>query len=166
MKNTVFIERMSYAIKKKGITQGRLSIRTKIPPQMISDYLNGKYAPRIVNLTKLANALDVSVEWLSGNDESEVITQVYNPINKYGERDIFKLGLHLQMLLEVDPMYVEKYFNLLAIIATLNYVGLEKLISYANDLSITGRYKLTLSDMDPNQKTIKGSTINKDVSEN
>ena len=46
MKNDVFVERIAYALKKQKSTQRRLAGMTGIPPQMISDYVNGRYFPR------------------------------------------------------------------------------------------------------------------------
>ena len=53
---------------EKGMTQKELSIKSNITESSISKYLNGERTPRVDVIVSLANALNVSVDYLLGND--------------------------------------------------------------------------------------------------
>lgn len=59
-------------ISMKGISQRELAERTGITEQSISRYLNGKRIPNLVDGAKIAKALNVSLDYLTGlTDVSE-----------------------------------------------------------------------------------------------
>lgn len=65
---TVFAERLSESLKKKGMKPIELSRICGINKSTISQYLSGKYIPKQDKVTKMAQALDVSPLWLLGYD--------------------------------------------------------------------------------------------------
>lgn len=61
-----FASRLKDIMDMKGITQLWLSKRTNIPEATISRYVCGIHTPKIDNATRIANALNVSVDYLTG----------------------------------------------------------------------------------------------------
>lgn len=61
-------KRMQEAMEAKDIKQAELCRATGIGKSSISTYISGDYEPKQTNLYKIANALGVSIAWLSGYD--------------------------------------------------------------------------------------------------
>lgn len=86
-----FSNRLSIAIKQKGITQAELSRRTKIGRNSISDYLKGKYEAKQDNVYLLADALDVNEAWLMGMDapmKKESIISIYDQLDNQHKKKV------------------------------------------------------------------------------
>ena len=58
------------ARKMRGLSQGELAARAKLLPMTISHYETGERGPSLENLVKLADALNVSVDFLIGRETS------------------------------------------------------------------------------------------------
>ncbi len=67
-----FGERLLLVLKEKGITQRELAEKININETALSRYVNGLRKPRMDILVNIARALNVSVEYLTGKDESEI----------------------------------------------------------------------------------------------
>ncbi|WP_028784602.1 helix-turn-helix domain-containing protein [Thalassobacillus devorans] len=90
-------QRLKYSRKTKGLTQNELANKIKTTKGTISNYENGYSTPSNEMLISLANALDVSVDYLLGRSETtvnETKENEYNTINeinklmdKYGIED-------------------------------------------------------------------------------
>lgn len=65
---TSFSERLAHEMNEQGISQAELCRRTGLKSGHISPYLTSKTDrdPRISTVAKIANALDVSVDYLAG----------------------------------------------------------------------------------------------------
>ena len=63
-----FADRFNEAMTIKSIRQIEVVNRTGIAQGTISNYANGKYEPRGLNLGKIADALGVNEAWLKGFD--------------------------------------------------------------------------------------------------
>lgn len=63
-------ERFSDLLQKKGLTAAAVSRGTGISQTVFSEWKKGKSQPKIDKLTKIADFLDVSVEYLLGNTPS------------------------------------------------------------------------------------------------
>ena len=63
-----FAERFNNVLAEKKIRQIDVSNRTGIAPGTISNYAQGKYEPKGLNLEKIARELDVNEAWLAGYD--------------------------------------------------------------------------------------------------
>ena len=63
-----FPQRLRQARKNKGITQKELENLTGIDNANISKYEKGDLTPGILILIILASKLNVSLDWLCGND--------------------------------------------------------------------------------------------------
>lgn len=66
MEPTLLTRRLGEALAASGMTQADLARATGIDRGSISLYLNGKYNPKADKLRRLAAALGVTPEWLSG----------------------------------------------------------------------------------------------------
>ena len=63
-----FAERFNEALAAKNIKQIDIVNKTGIAQGTISNYAQGKYEPKGLNLGKIADALDVNEAWLKGFD--------------------------------------------------------------------------------------------------
>lgn len=63
-----FRHRFVEAMKIREMRQVDVAERSGLDPAQISQYKNGKYEPMTDTLYKLAQALDVNVAWLMGDD--------------------------------------------------------------------------------------------------
>ncbi len=89
-KNTILADRLRQALTEKGLTQAELSRMTGISDSKINCYLSGRYNPRTETCLKLANALGVTVSWLTGLPEQETASIIAENIRsgKYADRPI------------------------------------------------------------------------------
>lgn len=78
--------RLKTALKRKNMSQTKLSEISGINTSTISEYISGRYEPNRSRITEFANILDVNEVWLMGYDV---------PM----ERDAIKK--------EVDPYFVD-----------------------------------------------------------
>ena len=67
--NVIFISRLSDLMKQKAFNQSSLASVAKISQTSISAYLRGKRNPGAEELGALAQALNVSMDWLWGSVE-------------------------------------------------------------------------------------------------
>lgn len=67
-KHKLSVDRMALALKKNKMSAGELARRSGYSRQGISKYLNGKRQPKEETLRALAKALEVSPEWLAGEE--------------------------------------------------------------------------------------------------
>lgn len=61
-------DRLSKALKLRGVTQSELAEKTGINFSSISSYVSGRFEPKRTPLMKMAEALHVSPTWLAGFD--------------------------------------------------------------------------------------------------
>lgn len=84
---------------KKKITQIRLSIAAEVSQETISAYESGKALPSAETLIKIADFLDVSIDYLlertdnplvnrSAKDEDNELLNIYHQMNKEQKKDI------------------------------------------------------------------------------
>lgn len=77
-----FSERLIEALKIRHITAAELSRKSGIPESVMSQYKQGLYIPKQRRLDKLSQLLNVSVQWLLGEDvPMERITNIVS-LNK------------------------------------------------------------------------------------
>lgn len=68
-----FPEKLTQARKRKGLTQGQLARLTGTDSQRISRYERGVLVPTTAILIKLADALDVSLDYLLREAEARAV---------------------------------------------------------------------------------------------
>ena len=82
--NINFVDRFAEALQIRGLKQTDISSRSGIAPGTISNYAQGKYAPKDENLRKIAAALRVNPAWLMGfdvpmNSDDDLLQILQNP---------------------------------------------------------------------------------------
>ena len=93
------MENLKRIRKEKNITQIRLSVAVEISQETISAYENGKALPSAETLIKIADFLDVSIDYLLGrtdnpivnttnNNEDSELLNIYHKLNKEQKKDI------------------------------------------------------------------------------
>lgn len=93
---SLFRVRLLDAIHMKGTTAAELSRKTNISESNISRYLSGSSEPSLRSLLILANALGVSADWLSGNEEEEEEKEKSFEV-MFGEKDLMSMYSKLTM---------------------------------------------------------------------
>ena len=68
------------------MSQGDLAKATGLPPSTIAHFEGGGRKPSFDNLRKLANALDVTTDFLLGRADSPDVAQEADPLYRYGSR--------------------------------------------------------------------------------
>lgn len=71
MKN-FYLVNLKNAREKRGITQVKLSIELELAQETISGYEIGRICPSIPVLIKIANYLNVSIDYLLGRIENDI----------------------------------------------------------------------------------------------
>ena len=66
-----FSERLRAARESKGLSQTDLAKRAGFQPSAICHFENGRRAPSLDSLKKLADALSVSLDYLAGRSEQK-----------------------------------------------------------------------------------------------
>ncbi|MNO15489.1 transcriptional repressor DicA [compost metagenome] len=61
-----FPERLTSAMKNRGFDNIALAMLANVSPVTVERWLNGSFEPRHKNLARIANALDVSDNYLLG----------------------------------------------------------------------------------------------------
>ena len=69
---TIFTERLKELRKKKGLKQQEIAELLGVKRNTYSDWENGKTEPSFENLIKLADLLEVSLDWLFGREQMKV----------------------------------------------------------------------------------------------
>ena len=110
--------RLNEAFRASGLNQTELCERTGINKGALSSYLSGRYFPKQKSLELLSNALHVSINYLMGHDE---------PSSSLSDQSA--------SIADITEA------RLLAVYRDLNNAGKDKLLSYAEDLQASGRYK-------------------------
>lgn len=70
MEQDITTRRLNAAFSSAGISQAELSRRSGIDRGSISLYLSGRYCPKADKLLRLAEALNVSPQWISGASDT------------------------------------------------------------------------------------------------
>lgn len=73
-------QRLEQAFAASGLTQAELARSSGIDRGSISLYLSGRYRPKADKLLRLASALGVSAEWLTGVETSPTETAIPFPV--------------------------------------------------------------------------------------
>jgi transcriptional regulator with XRE-family HTH domain len=65
----IFLQRLKLARENRKLSQGELAQRSGLQPSAISHFETGSRSPSFDNLKKLADALEVSTDYLIGRSE-------------------------------------------------------------------------------------------------
>lgn len=92
--------RIVQILQERGITKYRLSKETGIPPSSITDWTKNGRSPTAEKLAIVAEFLNVSVDYLLGNEEKPTSkTDELSKENKKLIEDIMKLPVERRQLL-------------------------------------------------------------------
>lgn len=69
---TIFTERLKELRLKKGLTQTELGEKVGVKQNTFTNWEKGKREPSFENLIKLADLLEVSLDWLFGREQMKV----------------------------------------------------------------------------------------------
>lgn len=109
---SIVSERIALARKKKKLTQKELSKITGISDVMISQYERGIRIPKLFQLKKFADALDVTTDFLSGIDEKTYKNKNDNEVTEISfttTTDDLKKSLKNRSIIN---SYIEKFYDL------------------------------------------------------
>jgi transcriptional regulator with XRE-family HTH domain len=84
----VFKERLRAARDLRGYSQGVLAERAKMPPTSIAHFESGSRKPSFETLRRLANALEVTTDYLLGRVDQPELAEAGDPLF----RDVGKLS--------------------------------------------------------------------------
>lgn len=138
-----FSNRLKEVIELRGLKIFEIATRTKIPEQMISEYVSGKYIPRPRNLVKLSEVLGVNHLWLTG--ESDVLindNSVVFPEGTSTDTFLMKVSDELVQRNNTNSDNRKLYYQLFNSILRLNSDGLRKAAMYFEDLGKIEDYKI------------------------
>ena len=79
-----FADRLRLALSMKNMSQQDLVNKTKIGKSTISQYLSGKYKAKQDNISKIADALDVSETWLMGISDEMTRNKLMSTKSPFG----------------------------------------------------------------------------------
>jgi transcriptional regulator with XRE-family HTH domain len=69
---SIFADRLRTTRENKGLSQTDLAAKSGLQPSAVSHFETGRRAPSFDNLRRLADALDVSIDYLLGRAEEPV----------------------------------------------------------------------------------------------
>lgn len=87
----IFPQRLKAARDMRGLNQGVLAERAKIPQSSVAHFEAGARKPSFDTLRRLANALDVTTDYLLGRVDDPSLAEagdpLYRDVGKLSERD-------------------------------------------------------------------------------
>jgi transcriptional regulator with XRE-family HTH domain len=84
----IFAERLRAARDLRGYSQGALAERANMPPTSIAHFESGSRKPSFDTLRRLANALEVTTDYLLGRVDQPELAEAGDPLF----RDVGKLS--------------------------------------------------------------------------
>ncbi|MBI1393904.1 MAG: helix-turn-helix domain-containing protein [Alphaproteobacteria bacterium] len=76
----MFKERLKAARDLRGLSQGELAERSGLPPSSIGHFETGSRKPSFDTLRKLANALEVTTDYLLGRTDNPALAESGDPL--------------------------------------------------------------------------------------
>jgi transcriptional regulator with XRE-family HTH domain len=88
----IFEKRLKSARLLRGLSQTDLAAKAGLPPSSVSHFESGTRKPSFENLKRLANALNVTTDYLLGRanetDGSAAVGTLHRDLNKLSDADI------------------------------------------------------------------------------
>ena len=126
-------EAIKLARKKAGFSQKKLAEKTGLSIATIQGYEQEKYLPKIENLTKIADALNVPLSDLINSEALSLTDSILALFTN-----------NLPRKIQLSPEEEALQANISAAFHTLNISGKRKLADYAQDLTELKKYKKKL----------------------
>ena len=124
--NDTFAKRLIQRRAEQGYSQEELSKISGIAAAQISRYEAGKNKPRANIIAKLAEALDISFDWLAYGDNTDIIS-----IADTKNNHLFYYYLKPNTKSQIEEIYKSSGMTLEEIINELLSIGLNELLSTA-----------------------------------
>lgn len=109
---STFSNRLTMAMDGNSITAAQLSRKTGLSEASISRYVAGSMEPKLTALLILADALNVTADWLSGSDDSYFIEagnkeliMIYNALSLDGKNKVLE---YAELLLDKERKDVQR----------------------------------------------------------
>ncbi len=99
-----FAERLKAVREEKGLSQTELAAKTGLQPSAVSHFESGRRSPSFDNLRRLADALNVTIDYLLGRSD---LRDAAGPASDILFRNYEKLS-------DVDQEQVNKFAEFLA----------------------------------------------------
>lgn len=99
-----FTERLKAVREEKGLSQTELAAKTGLQPSAVSHFESGRRSPSFDNLRRLADALNVTIDYLLGRSD---LRDAAGPASDILFRNYEKLS-------DVDQQQVNKFAEFLA----------------------------------------------------
>lgn len=141
---SIFNKRLKELMKENGFSQAELGRITSIPRTTIADYVNEKSSPKHDNLIKLATALDVDFEYLTGvsdvksKHEENIIEHMIGEFQYLNDliadlpgEDVLLINSVIEKNNEYKGYYDNPFKDLLEILSQMNDLDLKDLRAYA-----------------------------------
>lgn len=100
----IFKERLKAARDLRELSQGELGTRASLPPSSIAHFEAGSRKPSFDTLRKLANALEITTDYLLGRADDPALAEsgdpLYRDVSKLNSRDRELAKDFLKMLSE------------------------------------------------------------------
>lgn len=103
---STFSNRLTMAMDGNSITAAQLSRKTGISEASISRYIAGSMEPKLTPLLVLADALNVTADWLSGSNDSfyievgnKELIMAYNALSLDSKKKVLE---YAELLLEKE----------------------------------------------------------------
>lgn len=88
--------RIKEALRIRGMKQSELAKKTGISKSMISEYLHDKYEPKQGNVQLIAEALNIPINYLLGQEDNKnILPNEYYNLNEQGKEMVIE---YIQML--------------------------------------------------------------------
>lgn len=137
-----FSNRLKEVMDLRGLKIFDVAVKSKIPEQQISEYVNGRYMPRPRNLIMLAESLGVNYVWLTGESEDFAPDNTITiPESMNTESFLLKVSDELLKRNNTDTNDQKIYYNILSKIINLNHEGLTRTELYLEDINKIDEYK-------------------------
>lgn len=101
----IFAKRLKNIREEKGITQAELAQKVDLQTAAISHFETGQRKPSFENLKKLANALNISIDYLMGREIKEsgdIAEKVFRHFEKLSVDDQQKIQEFTEFLAQKD----------------------------------------------------------------
>lgn len=73
-----FLPNLRKALENKGMKQTELATKIDVSPQVISNWFGNRATPDILNLSRISDVLDISIDSLCGKNEERISSDIEN----------------------------------------------------------------------------------------
>lgn len=106
----IFKKRIREALELRELTQGELAEKTGLKPSAVSHFASGTRKPSFDNLKRIANALEVTTDYLIGrSDDPEGASESMSELNRHMQK--IKSAEDREMAVNFVKMLAQKNKN-------------------------------------------------------